>query len=135
MTTMQIHPIARDRCLALLEQAEFGRLAFDDGDGPTIRPVNHRLLQETLILRTTDDSAISAAATTGQKVAFEVDDVDARTHSGWSVVATGTATPITDIDEIVAAAHPRRRPWARGDRGQFVKVTIEKVDGRELSAF
>lgn len=91
---MHIHPIARDRCLALLDQGQFGRLAFDNGDGPTIRPINYRLLQETLILRTTDDSAASAAALAGKKVAFEIDDVDVRTHAGWSVVATGTAAPI-----------------------------------------
>lgn len=128
---MHIHPIARDRCLALLEAAEFGRLAFNNGDGPTIRPVNHRVMQETIIVRTTPDSP--AAALSGHKVAFEVDQIDASTHSGWSVVATGTATPITDIDEIVAASHPRRRPWAEGDRGQFLKVTIDEINGRELT--
>jgi nitroimidazol reductase NimA-like FMN-containing flavoprotein (pyridoxamine 5'-phosphate oxidase superfamily) len=130
---MRINPIAQDRCLALLEEAEFGRLAFTADGVPTIRPVNHRLLRQTLIIRTTYDSLLGHL--NGDKVAYEVDEIDPATHAGWSVVATGTATPISDVDEIVEAAHPRRRPWAEGDRGQFLKITIEDISGRQLSAF
>ncbi|AEF42389.1 pyridoxamine 5'-phosphate oxidase family protein [Hoyosella subflava] len=128
----ELREIESAACLTLLEKERIGRLAYIDDGAPAIRPVNYFLAdKESIVIRTHEGSGFSTLK--GVRVAFEVDSIDAEHNSGWSVVASGTAEPITDIDELVRSADPRRRPWAPGDKGQFLRVRIEHVGGRELT--
>lgn len=119
-------------CLSLLANGHVGRLAYIGEDGPLIRPVNYYLADESsIVVRTHYGSSFSGLKDV--RVAFEVDSVDAEHNSGWSVVVTGKANPITDIDELVVAAEPRHRPWAPGEKGQFLRISIDSLGGRKLS--
>ncbi|MCW4352432.1 pyridoxamine 5'-phosphate oxidase family protein [Hoyosella sp. YIM 151337] len=131
MTALQ--EIGSAACLSLLGSEHVGRLAYVDGSAPVIRPVNYYLADEhSIIIRTHYGSSFSGLK--GAPVSFEIDKVDNAQGSGWSVVVTGTAEPITDIDELVVAADPRYRPWAPGEKGQFLRIRVAQISGRELSA-
>lgn len=65
-------------------------------------------------------------------VAFEVDEVDAVAHSGWSVVVTGSATVVTDPDEHQRLLRTGPRSWAPSPEEVFVSIEPELVTGREI---
>ncbi|HJQ48393.1 MAG TPA: pyridoxamine 5'-phosphate oxidase family protein [Amycolatopsis sp.] len=128
----ELRQLTRRECLRLLGSAQIGRLGFCEDALPTIRPVNFALHGTDIIVRTMAGGAISKVA--GAVVAFEVDDIDAATHTGWSVVVIGKAEPVTQIDTLVTLADPVRRPWAPGERSCFLRIRVELVSGRRLTA-
>ena len=62
-------------------------------------------------------------------VAFEADDLDPATSSGWSVTVTGRAALVTDSSTIARYQAVPLVPWAPGVRDQFVTITTEMVEG------
>ncbi len=84
--------------LRLLASVEFGRVVFTVNALPAIRPVNHLLDDGRIIIRTRLTSAISSRARSadGVVVAYEADDINSQTRTGWSVVVTGRAHTVTD---------------------------------------
>ena len=85
----------RDQCLNLLATATIGRVGLTSGALPTILPVNFRLDDDRILIRSGEGAKMDAALQ-DTVVAFEVDDFDPMNHSGWSVVVTGVAGAITD---------------------------------------
>src|SRR5207245_1143884 len=76
--------------LRLLAMVPAGRLIFTVGALPVVRPMNFALAGELIVLRTAPDTTV--ARRVGQMiVAFEADELDAATCSGWSVTVTGRA--------------------------------------------
>jgi nitroimidazol reductase NimA-like FMN-containing flavoprotein (pyridoxamine 5'-phosphate oxidase superfamily) len=115
----------------LLSSMSVGRLVFSEGALPAIRPVNFVLHGGDVVVRASRSGALGKL--TEEVVAFEVDSIDPDTHTGWSVVVVGKAAPVTDIDELVALADPRHRPWAPGERTRFLRIQIEIITGRRLA--
>jgi nitroimidazol reductase NimA-like FMN-containing flavoprotein (pyridoxamine 5'-phosphate oxidase superfamily) len=77
-------------CLELSSAKSVGRVAFCTDDGPIVLPVNYVVHDMAVVVRTSPDSSLARHAH-GSRMAFEVDEVDEYTQSGWSVVFTGTA--------------------------------------------
>ncbi|WP_431955855.1 pyridoxamine 5'-phosphate oxidase family protein [Nocardia lijiangensis] len=104
--------LAREQALALLAQAPFGRVVYTRDALPAIRPVNHLLDDGLIIVRTRLASQFSAAvqSRSGVVVAYEADDIDIDRRTGWSVVVTGIARPVTDLARI-ARYEQLLRPW------------------------
>jgi uncharacterized protein len=103
------------------------RLIFTSNALPAIRPVNFALVDRLIVLRT-------AAATVARKVhdmivAFQADDLDPATSSGWSVTVTGRAALVTNPSTIARYQAAPLVPWAPGVRDQFVTITTELVEG------
>jgi len=65
-------------------------------------------------------------------VAFEADEIDTTTHSGWSVVVVGHASRIRDIDRLVALAGPDSQPWAPGRTDHVIQIKAERITGRRI---
>ncbi|MTD58804.1 pyridoxamine 5'-phosphate oxidase family protein [Amycolatopsis pithecellobii] len=126
----EIRPLTPQECVRLLPTQPIGRLAFSEHALPTVRPVNFFLDNDDIIVRTSQSGSMSRLS--GEVVAFEVDSVDAATHTGWSVVVIGRIATITDIDELVRLAGPAHRPWAGGERARFLRLPIEMISGRTL---
>jgi len=126
--------IPRAECLALLESQHVGRLGFLVGDQPMVLPVNYGLEGGVIVFRTGEGAKLDAAR--GNKVAFEVDDLDADACSGWSVVVQGVAEDITDLDNwfaerLRAVAGP---PCVPGVADHFVRIAPSHISGRRLPA-
>ncbi len=65
-------------------------------------------------------------------VAFEADEFDVATRSGWSVVVTGRATVVTDPGEHDRLSQSGPTSWMPLWVGVFVRIESKMVTGREL---
>jgi uncharacterized protein len=99
---------------------------------PAVELVNFVLDRGDVVIRTDAGGKLFAAAQRAV-VAFEVDELDAGQHTGWSVTAVGESREVTDPDEIARLRADGPRPWAPGDRDQFIRITPGIVNGRRLA--
>ena len=119
-------------CHRLLRTTKVGRLAFVDDSGPDVLPVNFSMDGEDVLIATSSYGAIARAAT-GARVAFEVDELDAYTESGWSVVVRGFAHRVAPFDPP-ADAGVRPYPWPEGNKSYLLRITPDTVTGMRLLA-
>lgn len=129
--TGELEELDVDECWRLLRRKDVGRLAVSIQNRPDIFPVNYRLDEETIVIKTAAGQKL-AAATLGAGVAFEVDGLDEPDHSGWSVVIRGTATEVENLEELLSADRLLIEPWARGSKPRYLRIVPEHVTGRRV---
>jgi hypothetical protein len=105
--------LSHAEAMRLLASVDYGRVIFTVKALPAVRPVNHLIDEGRIIIRTRLTTAIStvvASADSGVVVAYEADDFDSQSQSGWSVVATGWAHRVKDPGQV---SHYERllHPW------------------------
>jgi nitroimidazol reductase NimA-like FMN-containing flavoprotein (pyridoxamine 5'-phosphate oxidase superfamily) len=125
--------IGLEECLTLIASRPFGRLAYLDAGAPSIVPVNHLVDGSSVVIRSLDGGKLGAAIFE-RPVAFELDDLDLTTRTGWSVLVRGRA-------EIVEGPETEGYEkwldsWAvrDGARTTWVRIVADEVSGRRLSA-
>lgn len=123
--------LGRDEALKLLGSVQLGRVAFTDQALPAIRPVNHLVDEGDIIVRTHGGSALLGHALQSEVVAYEADEIDATTQTGWSVVVTGTATRVVDPGTL-ARYRSLLMPWIDAEMEQVVRIRPEIVNGYRL---
>jgi len=133
MTTTSLVTLDRSECLRLLAGAPVGRVVHTDRALPACTPVNFRLVGEAVVFRTAASSRL-AAATADAVVAFEVDDIDPVTGTGWTVLVTGVATAVRDVSTLVRLDQLGLVAWAGPDRQHWVRITVADVSGRRVTA-
>ena len=122
----------RAESLRMLATAPVGRLIFTVNALPAVRLMNFAVVDGLIVLRTAADTTI-ARKVDDVIVAFEADDLDPATSSGWSVVVTGRATRVSDPDLMARYRNIPLMPWAPGERDQFLTITIEILEGHRVS--
>ena len=124
--------IPRPDCLRLLASRAVGRLAFMVGDQPLVLPVNYALQGDVVVFRTGEGTKLDQALRA--KVAFEVDDLDEPTRSGWSVVVQGVAHEITDDDawHLTSMRTPDISTWIPAPTEHWVRIEPTLISGRRL---
>jgi nucleotide-binding universal stress UspA family protein/nitroimidazol reductase NimA-like FMN-containing flavoprotein (pyridoxamine 5'-phosphate oxidase superfamily) len=117
-------------CLRLLESVPVGRVSFcTDGEVITL-PVNHVVDGQDVVFRTNRGSKLSAADR-HDHVAFEADDYDPRTRTGWSVLVKGRAEVVREDAEIQRLSHLGLYPWVTAvDRPYWIRIRPTSVTGR-----
>ena len=123
-----LEEIGEEDCLALLGGEHFGRLVTS-GRPPQVFPVNYVLDGRTVVIRTAPGSKVDAVRRDAE-VAFEVDNVDPFTKSGWSVVVTGHVHEEIHIHD--GAPRPRPEPGSGGVRPYWLRLTPTAVTGRRV---
>jgi uncharacterized protein len=123
--------LTKSECFELLAGQRLGRLAFTDEQGPIVLPVNFVFDRYAVIVRTDEGTKLDIAGR-GDRVAFEVDHVDAATGSAWSVLIRGEATEVTDQLELDRLQTLPVRPWAPGPKSHFMRVLPAVVTGRMI---
>jgi nitroimidazol reductase NimA-like FMN-containing flavoprotein (pyridoxamine 5'-phosphate oxidase superfamily) len=118
----------RAECLRLLGGAAVGRIAGTSGALPVVLPVGYALDGESIVLETGRGTTLDFA-TSGAVVAFEVDNLHERGHSGWTVMVTGVAEEVQDDEEIDRLRHLLHDDYD-GRAGRFVRISSELVSGR-----
>jgi nitroimidazol reductase NimA-like FMN-containing flavoprotein (pyridoxamine 5'-phosphate oxidase superfamily) len=121
----------RAECLQLLGRSTFGRIGITVGALPVVLPVNYRLVDDRIVFRTGHGSKLDAA-TRNSIVAFEVDDIDPVSHSGWSVMVTGEAREITDPDELAHLDDAGIPHWAHSEVDATLEVATTMLSGRRI---
>jgi uncharacterized protein len=126
--------LAESECRELLKTHHFGRVAFlERSDGPpVIMPLNYLVHAETVVVRTDPRSKVGNALRDAP-VSFEIDGIDQRQRTGWSVVVSGRAQEIVDPTELEELHRTPLLPWAPGDRSQYIRIRPELVTGRRIS--
>jgi nitroimidazol reductase NimA-like FMN-containing flavoprotein (pyridoxamine 5'-phosphate oxidase superfamily) len=119
-------------CLGLLAAQNFGRIAVIMDGHPIVFPVNYALDGDTVVFRTAPGTKLSGAAL--GHVAFEIDDVDQPSRTGWSVIVKGVGNEITTaLDERSARLRELEvQPWVPGEHAHWVEILAESVTGRRL---
>jgi nitroimidazol reductase NimA-like FMN-containing flavoprotein (pyridoxamine 5'-phosphate oxidase superfamily) len=129
--TSGLEVLSPEECLALAGSVPIGRIVFTERALPAVQPVNFILDDGCVIIRTTDGTKLAAAASHAI-VAFEVDEIDSDTRSGWSVTFVGRAEAVQDPTEYARLEQLRLRSWAPGHRDRFIRISPEFVNGRRL---
>ncbi|MFJ3639463.1 pyridoxamine 5'-phosphate oxidase family protein [Streptomyces sp. NPDC090108] len=133
-----LHPVLRDltpqECRTLLSTHGVGRVAVSTSEGhPAVIPVNYAVVDDAIVFRTAPNSVTAAAAE--REVAFEVDHVDDALSQGWSVLAVGPATVVTEPDEVRRLTrHAHTTPWAGGAREMWLSIRPTSLTGRRITA-
>jgi uncharacterized protein len=119
-------------CLELLETTTVGRVGLMTEAGIRIFPVNYTVFGDAIVFRTLPYGAIANSAH-GADVAFEVDDLDAELHSGWSVLAVGRCERVEDpaTVRLIRSEHDVE-PWAAGQRNLYLQVSWTDLTGRRV---
>lgn len=130
--TRRLQQLSRNEALQLLSTVSLGRLVFTHQALPAIRPVNHVVEGESIIVRATAGAAItSVAGRNGVVVAYEADVIDSDTRLGWSVIVVGTARLMTD-EPAAARYRARLRPWIAGSADDVITISAELITGYRL---
>jgi len=124
-----LREMSREECFELLDAEVLGRVGFTDDQGPVVLPVNYRIREGSVLIATGLSTSLARFAV-GKTVAFEVEDVDPYTESGWSVLVRGRAE-IVPHDEL-PDSETRPRPWAEGPRPLVIRIVPDVVTGRWL---
>ena len=98
-----------------------GRLAFVDDRGPIVLPVNFAVDNHTLLVRSAAGTKLGVLGR-GDRVAFEVDGIDAASGTGWSVLVRGEAIEVTDAVELARLRTLPLRPWVPGAKEHFLRI-------------
>lgn len=121
--------LSEARCLELLATRTVGRLAYLARENvPDIAPVNYVLHDRDVLVRSGPGPKLQAAER-GEVVAFEVDDLDERSQSGWSVVVVGRAQRLTDEEKQQV---PTPTPWSKGPRRHVLRIQPSRITGRQI---
>jgi uncharacterized protein len=118
-------------CLLLLGRHTVGRLAVLQNGRPAVFPVSYRRDGGTIVFRSDEGTKLDAITRDGD-VAFEIDDLDPRSRSGWSVAVTGRAAEITDPLELAAVERLHIEPWAPGAKARYIRIVPESIGGRRI---
>jgi uncharacterized protein len=131
---LELRPIDRSECLRLLDSHRFGRVAFSvNGQAPTIRPINYVFDEpsQSIVFRTAAGSKLHGVLGS-RKAAFEIDDVDLKGRTGWSVIVTGKTEEIVNPAELRRLERAPLDPWAPGDKAHCIRIRAWTVSGRRI---
>lgn len=119
-------------CWQLLRGVSVGRVVFTMNAMPAIRPVNHIVDGQAIIIRSHLGSAITGhASQDGAVVCYEADEIDPDRHTGWSVIATGLARLVRGPD-LVHRYEQALEPWAAAAMDQVIAITPQMITGVRL---
>ena len=131
MTTSVLEALDGDECRRLLDTQDVGRLAVVRGGYPVVIPVNYALYRGAIVVRTDAGGTFSAARR--HRASFEVDHVDRRGRTAWSVLVQGFAVEILPGDaQFEQASTLPVEPSAPGARNRILLLTPISVTGRRI---
>jgi len=130
LPTLSIIELPEHECRDRLKLTPFGRIALSSGALPVIFPIHFAMLGDDPVFRT-DPGTKLMAASDGQVLCLEIDDIHPVLHTGWSVLVTGRADVLSDPGDLRAAAALPLRPWT-GSGSAYVRIEASMLSGREI---
>lgn len=127
--------LSQSEAIRLLGSVDYGRVVFTLNALPAIRPVNHLVDEGRIIIRTRVTKTLSqVAASTGSGVvvAYEADEFDSQTQSGWSVVAIGRAHHVIDPGEI-SRYEQLLHPWVN-HADTVLAIELHMITGLRITS-
>ncbi len=119
-------------CLALLNTATVGRMAFIADGKQQLLPINYAVLNGVIYFRTAEGTSFSKL-TDQTDVVFEVDYHDDLFRWGWSVKVDGQIRHATDQSLLETLAQVQRpKAWATGERNIVLSLVAQDITGRRV---
>jgi hypothetical protein len=124
-----LQELSHAQCLELVRSKGVGRLAYFGFDGLEVLPLNYVVHDEAIVFGTAPYTALGRQGHIDE-AAFEVDEIDDYTESGWSVVLKGRLQPV-DSDDLPDSMD-RPLPWPAGERFLYLRLVARTISGRRL---
>jgi nitroimidazol reductase NimA-like FMN-containing flavoprotein (pyridoxamine 5'-phosphate oxidase superfamily) len=121
------------RCWELLASQPVGRIGVLYDSAPEIYPVNHMVVDRTIVFRTDVGSKLSALDR-NPAVCYEVDAIDAEHTTGRSVLVKGRASVVKDPAEQRYLDAQGLRHWSLGHKAHWIRIVPAEVTGRQIWA-
>ena len=131
MSDFGLRVLDERECDAALARQRVGRVALPVLDHPLVLPVVYTLMDGEVVFRTAPGEKLIAAAL-NRAVAFEIDEYDVVSRSGWSVNVIGTIEEIIDRQELERARALDLPCWAGELRDRYVRIRKRTVSGRAI---
>lgn len=128
-----LEAMSHSESVELLSRSQVGRVVFTERAMPAVAPVTYVLHADSIVMHTSGDTRLAAAAARGGVLAFEVDDIDPTSRTGWSVVVLGEPRLVTSAEER-ARMHLVLEPWAPGQFDVCIRLPLTVVTGRRIVA-
>lgn len=125
--------IPLSECVRHLESKEVARLAFAADGRIELYPINYIWDGEAIVFRTDPGGAIAAAA--GGEVVVEIDHVDDRSRTGWSLILRGVPELVDpEVQPGLSARLARLMffPWSGGEKSQWLRLLPAPLTGRRI---
>ena len=84
-----------------------------------------------VVFRTAALSSVRSATHAG-RVGFEVDHIDDAMREGWSVLVTGYAHEVHDVEQLQRLERLGVEPWSGNERPFYVRIEPVEVSGRRI---
>ena len=122
-----------ESCLERVRGTPVGRIAFELDGEIAVLPVVHTLDGLDICFRTSGNAKLEMALE-HDRVAYEVDQWDPDSHTGWSVLVQGTASIVDDEDEVHRLEQSSSGSWIPQHRQgyRWVRVRTHVIAGRML---
>lgn len=96
-------------------------------------PVSHRVHGQGVAFVSVPGTKLDAICNRPDTpITLEVDDYDEANETGWSVVVTGTARPVTSLVERARLDRLQRPSWMRVQDPNWVDIEVEQITGRRV---
>jgi nitroimidazol reductase NimA-like FMN-containing flavoprotein (pyridoxamine 5'-phosphate oxidase superfamily) len=132
----QTTELTRAESWRLLASVSLGRIVFTRRAMPAIRPVNHLVDDQDIIIRSNLRAAIITHVGSwdeGVVVCYEADDLDLVQHTGWSVIATGMATLVRD-PAVIARYEQALESWVEPEMDCVIAIRPQVITGMRVAA-
>ena len=125
--------LSRAECLLLLGEVPLGRVVFTHRALPAVRPANHLVEADQIIIMASLGAAVSSESSLdgGTIVAYQADLIDTVERVGWSIVVIGRAGRVTDLAEVDRYRRALR-PWVTAESDDIVAIRADMVAGFRL---
>ncbi len=127
----RLRELEPEECWHRLASRTVGRMAYVDRDGPVVVPLNYRVVDGNIWVRTASYDQL-AVHLPHQQAAFEVDQVDEHARTGWSVLVRGRAEHVVSGPGGSPSDWPDPQPWPGGLRWMTFCLFPREVTGRVL---
>jgi nitroimidazol reductase NimA-like FMN-containing flavoprotein (pyridoxamine 5'-phosphate oxidase superfamily) len=128
----ELRELSAEECRLLIQDGGVSTVAFRSPKRLEIVPVDFQVYGDSIVFRTTPYTELGLHGP-GSNAVFEVDQLDAEQHTGWSVVARGQLHVVSDAAENSAIRLGRDpQPWAGGVRRLYLQLPCRELTGRRL---
>ncbi|MFJ8042023.1 pyridoxamine 5'-phosphate oxidase family protein [Kitasatospora sp. NPDC096147] len=128
----RVATLGEAECLRLLGTVPIGRVVYTEHALPAVLPVAFTVAPDGGLILGLRAGTTVTRALDGTVAAFQADQLDPVTRTGWSVLVRGRAEVIRDETARRALRRTGPLPWIGGQDPVFVRIAPELVSGRRV---
>ena len=129
--TDRVEVLTEATCRRHLAAETVGRIALVSDGRVEMFPVNYAMSEGAVVIRTHLGGALGSLGDRSD-VVFEIDELDHRYQTGWSVVVHGHADRVTDAAAVEQLEALDIVPWAGGTRPDWIRIEPTDLTGRRI---